>query len=121
MSHKFVPALSIMALVIFCANVQAQEDDSDLTFRLLRDSATAASELELEDEEDSLWEPRITKGSMIWCANAVILLWCLYALWKLRRSGGDSRGFVAAIARESCTKGSETLSFANCEETRTTP
>jgi hypothetical protein len=67
MSHKFVFALTILAMILFCAPAgaqDAQEKEAEPTFKLLRDSATAAAELELEEEEQARWEPAITGGSL---------------------------------------------------------
>jgi len=64
MSHKLVSALIIMALIVVCAPAGAQEDDTEPTFKLLRDNATAASELELEQEQEARWEPAITGGTV---------------------------------------------------------
>ncbi len=47
--------------------------------------------------QDQARRGRIPPLPAIWSANTVILVWCLYALWKLRRPGGDSRGFLTAV------------------------
>lgn len=64
MSHKFVSALMIMALIAVCMPAWGQESDSDQKFHLLRDSATAAAELELEEEAAQRWEPQIKPGTL---------------------------------------------------------
>jgi hypothetical protein len=64
MSHKFVSALVIMALIAVCAPALSQEEETEQNFRLLRDSATAAAELELEEEEAQKWEPEIQSGTI---------------------------------------------------------
>ena len=67
MSHKFVFALTILAMILFCAPAGAHdphEKEAEPTFQLLRDSATDAAELELEEEEQARWEPAITGGSL---------------------------------------------------------
>lgn len=64
MSRKFVSALSIMALLLVCVPAWAQDKNAEPTFKLLRDSATAAAELELEAEQQARWEPAITGGNL---------------------------------------------------------
>ncbi len=64
MSHKFVSALMIMAAIAVCVPAWAQGDDAEKSFQLLRDSATAAAELELEEEADEMWVPGIEGGSL---------------------------------------------------------
>nr|MEE4267300.1 hypothetical protein [Candidatus Krumholzibacteria bacterium] len=64
MSHKFVSALMIMAFIAVCTPSWAQDTEAEPSFRLLRDSATAAAELELEEEAAARWVPAIHKGTM---------------------------------------------------------
>lgn len=64
MSHKVVSALILMAVTVICLPSWAQDTETEPNFRLLRDSASAASELELEDDADAFWEPAIEGGSI---------------------------------------------------------
>lgn len=64
MSHKFVSALIVMAAFAVCVPALAQDKEPEHSFKLLRDSATAAAELELEEELQARWEPAITGGSV---------------------------------------------------------
>ena len=47
--------------------------------------------------QDQARRGRLPPTPAIWSANAVILVWCLYALWKIRRPGGESRGVLSAL------------------------
>lgn len=65
MSHKFVAALILMALVLVCLPVLAQDSaKEEETFRLLRGAGSAESELELEDEAEEIWMPAIESGNI---------------------------------------------------------
>lgn len=64
MSRKFVSALSIMAMFLVCVPAWAQDKNAEPTFKLLRESATAAAELELEAEQQARWEPAIAGGNL---------------------------------------------------------
>jgi len=66
MSFKSVVALFIMAFVLVCLPAFAQEDTSkeEPTFKLLRDSGRAGSDLEISDEEEEAWVPAIQKGTV---------------------------------------------------------
>ncbi len=46
--------------------------------------------------QDQARRGRIPPAPALWAANAVMLLWCLYALWKLRRPGGE-RGILNSL------------------------
>jgi len=66
MSHKFVVALLLMALVLVCLPALAQDSGQkeDKTFKLLRGSGSAESELELDQEAEEIWEPALESGSI---------------------------------------------------------
>lgn len=66
MSFKSVVALFIMVFVLVCFPVFAQEETTqeDQTFKLLRGSGHAASDLEISDEAEEAWIPGIQKGTI---------------------------------------------------------
>lgn len=63
MSRKSLSTLTIAALVLVCSAAPAQEEEP--TFRLQRESSTAAGELELTDEESfQRWYPAVKQGTL---------------------------------------------------------
>jgi len=73
MSHKSVSALIILLLITVCTPLFAQDtgpqdapppETPQKTFQLLRGSSSAVEELDIEEEEMELWEPRIEKGTI---------------------------------------------------------
>lgn len=64
MSHKLLTVfLSAVALLIGLSAL-AQDDPQDRVFKLLRDSAAADAELDLEDEELEAWQPGLDEGGL---------------------------------------------------------
>ena len=63
MSHKSLSALVILALFIFCLPAMAQDQQSERTFKLLRDAGASASDLEDEAEQE-IWVPGLKKGTV---------------------------------------------------------
>ncbi|MEN8007637.1 MAG: hypothetical protein ABFS42_11515 [Candidatus Krumholzibacteriota bacterium] len=73
MSRKSVTTLIIFLMItvstpLFAQDTEPQEtkppEKQEKTFHLLRDSSSAADELDFEDEEAEVWEPRIEKGTI---------------------------------------------------------
>ena len=66
MSFKSVVALFIMAFVLVCFPVFAQDEapQEEENFKLLRGRGHADLDLEISDEEDEAWIPAIKKGTV---------------------------------------------------------
>lgn len=73
MSHKSVTTLIILLMITACTPLLAQETEPQDTpaeettlqeFKLLRDSSSAMSDLDIEDEEIEVWDPAITGGTI---------------------------------------------------------
>ncbi len=71
MSRRTLSALIIVALVLACSSVFAQDDGlkpvpeyTGKKFKLLRDGATAADDLDLAEEEENAWEPGLKKNAV---------------------------------------------------------
>jgi opacity protein-like surface antigen len=63
MSLKSLSTLTIVAVLCLPVAAIAQEQQEEQTFRLLRDSASAEKELELEEQLPT-WTPRIDQGTI---------------------------------------------------------
>jgi hypothetical protein len=66
MSVKSVVALLLLAFILAFGPAIAQQEPSeeDPTFKLLRDSGTADSALEIGEEEEEIWIPGLRKGTV---------------------------------------------------------
>ncbi len=65
MSLKSVPALTIVAVLLLCTAVFAQDDSTEKSFPLQRESSSAEQELELTDEASfQRWEPAVKQGTI---------------------------------------------------------
>jgi hypothetical protein len=76
MSPKSVSALIILVMITVCTPLFAQDaepqdappaeqpEEPAQTFQLLRDSASAVEELDIEEEELEIWEPGLERGTV---------------------------------------------------------
>ncbi|MBU2502806.1 MAG: hypothetical protein ABIK96_12675 [bacterium] len=62
MSHKLLTVILCAVSLIIGLSALAQDDPQDRVFKLLRDSAAADAELDLEDEELEAWQPGLDEG-----------------------------------------------------------
>ena len=63
MSHKSLSALVILALLVLCVPALAQEEQTERTFKLLREAGASASDLE-EEAEQEIWVPGLEQGTI---------------------------------------------------------
>lgn len=64
MSHKLLTVFLCTVALLIGLPALAQDHPPDHVFKLLRDSAAAGAELDLEDEELEVWQPGLDEGGL---------------------------------------------------------